>query len=151
MKSMIIRKHLIIPITLLAFYTNGLAVSTNLVNQSSAAAPQAVGSPKKANPPVSAAAAAKPSPAPSPASLARPVTRVGSPPPAGSPDNRPHHIPPSVLKKYDADTNGVLDSAEWNHYRQDLEKQRAEWLQSRAATNAPPSVTNSSKPKKKKH
>jgi hypothetical protein len=48
----------------------------------------------------------------------------------------PRHIPPSVLKRYDSNTNKVLDPEEWRQFREDMAKRRAAKEQQRAATNA---------------
>jgi Skp family chaperone for outer membrane proteins len=46
-------------------------------------------------------------------------------------------VPPSVLPRYDLNTNGLMDMAEWQAYRQDIERRTAEKRQAHLATNAP--------------
>lgn len=62
---------------------------------------------------------------------------------AGQSQITSRRAPPSVLKQYDHDKNGLLDPAEWYLYRQDIEK-RLE--QSKIRTNASPSVISTNKP-----
>ena len=57
-----------------------------------------------------------------------------------------HHAPPSVLKKYDRDKNGVLDPAEWYQYRKDLEKRQADRARLSRDTNSPPVAASTNAP-----
>lgn len=59
--------------------------------------------------------------------------------------NTSRRAPPSVLKEYDRDKNGLLDPAEWYQYHQDLEKIRTELERLRVGTNAPSSAASTNK------
>lgn len=50
----------------------------------------------------------------------------------------PRHIPPALLKQYDANNNGIIDPEEWARYREDLAKRKDAW--ERAHSVAPAST-----------
>jgi hypothetical protein len=47
-------------------------------------------------------------------------------------------IPPALRKQYDSNGDGLLDSAEYQKYRQDLQKRKAERAGTAAAAPPPP-------------
>ena len=67
---------------------------------------------------------------------------------------RTRMVPPTQLKQYDTNTNGLIDLDEWTIYRKDMKQLTAEKRAARlaattnAATNAPASVISSDPPSK---
>lgn len=53
-------------------------------------------------------------------------------------------VPPALLLKYDANTNGMMDPEEWQKYREDADKRKAEWLRLHSPTTSPASASPAS-------
>ncbi len=67
-------------------------------------------------------------------------------PRAGQSQITSRRAPPSVLKKYDRDKNGLLDPVEWYQYRQEVEQRHGEIVRLRTGTNMPSSVVSTNTP-----